>query len=416
MRRSFSRGFTLVELLIAVSAGILVATAAMLLARNAVLLLQEEARLASTQIAVSTAIERIGADIEFAGRKASPNIFSDPRVCAEPGLAVFPEGLRRLAPIFVDAAPFVSAEAAVNGKKPERITIAGDLESGERFDVRAILPGPSGALVYLQPRGAAVRRIAALSVENDPSARLGEIFQMGRILRIDGGSYDYLGVIAAFSITQTPTETIAVLLRKTPALPLSPTSVLRCAGRGFFAGKSAHVISRVRYEIRSLVAEPTYADWIGPPNNVAGEEGRTELIRVELDADDHEMPHSLRIMAEYAVDLRFGLKALTKTSTSDSPNLLHLPISEDPTVAAQIHTLAGAPFDPNADPGAVRAVAVRLSLRSRAPDRKTSLPGAPPGRSYRFEVPNAKTMERFARVRTLEREFFLKNLRDGARP
>lgn len=409
------RGFTLVELLVAITAGTFVAAAAVMLAKNAVRLFQEEARTSHAQISVATGLERLGADIVLAGRKSSPDILRDPRVCAPAGLSGFPAGLRRLAPVVVEEAAWIPDDAAKNQMKPERITISGDLESGERFDVRAVAPGPSGLTVYLQPRSAAVRRIEALRSGKEAGARLAEIFRVGRILRIDGGMFDYYGVVAGLSLSGNPPETIAVSLSPSPEVPLAPQSPLRCAGRGFFSGKSVNVVSRVRYELRSIVGDALYASWIGPPNPVAGDLGRSELVRVELDADEQEIPDTLRVVAEHAVDLRFGLTALSPASTPDAPVLLRLPISDIEDTATTIHTIAGSPTNPSSNPGAVRAVSVRLSVRLRAPDRSTPIT-SPPGRPYRFEVGGALGPDRFARVRTFEREFFLKNARDGGSP
>jgi prepilin-type N-terminal cleavage/methylation domain-containing protein len=412
-RPFIKRGFTLVELMVAMAAGTLVAAAAILLSKNAVALFQEESRLTYAELAAASGIDQIGAELMLAGRKSSPNVKRDARVCAPLGISGFPEGLRRLAPVIIEPAAFVPADAALNGLKPERVTIAGDLDSGERFDVRAIVPSPSGISLYLQPRSAAIKRIEALAALDDASARLSDLFRVGRILRVDGGAFDYYGVIKGLSIVGKPMETLIVTLTENTEIPLFPQSSLRCAARGFFEGQSVNVISRARYELRHIEAGTPYASWIEPPNQVAGDEGRTELVRVEMDAMDQEMPGSLRIVAEFAVDLRFGIVALGPGSTADTPLLLRLPISDTPDTRPSIYAIAGPPTESGSDPGSVRSVSVRLSVRSRAPDRKAPFVQFPGPRPYRFEVGKSAGASRFARLRTFEREIILKNLRDG---
>ena len=95
------RGFTLVELLVAIAAGSLVATAAVLLSKNAVRLFQEESRISYAQVAVANGLARIGQDLEHAGRNTTKNPRTDPRVCYL-GLADWPIGMRRLAAVHIE--------------------------------------------------------------------------------------------------------------------------------------------------------------------------------------------------------------------------------------------------------------------------------------------------------------------------
>jgi hypothetical protein len=159
------------------------------------------------------------------------------------------------------------------------------------------------------------------------------------------------------------------------------------------------------------VADASFADYVQPLNPVAGDVDRTELVRVELAPDDSEIPGTLELVTEYAVALRFGITALTVTSQPDAPVLERFPIT-DPVPNAQVYAIAGPPDVQGSRPEAVRSVQVRLSTRSRAPDRPTQIP-APAGRPFRFLVGSAKGADRFARVRTLEREFALVNMRGG---
>ena len=407
-----TRGFTLVELLVAIAAGSLVATAAVLLSKNAVRLFQEESRMSYAQVAVANGMNRIGIDIEHAGRNSTKNPRTDPRVCFL-GLADWPTGMRRLAPVHIELLADLPQNTG-NDLRNERITIAGDMDSGDNWVMNSTLPGATGTTIILQPQSRSVRRLSALMQNGDITPRLQEIFKAGRILHIEGPTSDYYGRIKGFAATGGAIiDSISVTLETTPTVPMQPQSLLPCAIKGFGSGYPVHVLSRVRYEIRSVVNDANYADYVQPQNVVTGDDTRTELIRSELMPDNTVMAGSEQLITEFAVGMRFGLTALTITSQPDAPVLERFAIA-DPTPNAQIFTVAGPADDATSRPEAIRSVQVRLSTRSRAPDRPTALPGQA-GKPYRFYVSTAKGADRYARVRTLEREFNLLNMKGGFR-
>lgn len=406
------RGFTLVELLVAIAAGSLVATAAVLLSKNAVRLFQEESRMSYAQVAVANGMSRIGLDLEHAGRNSTKNPRTDQRVCFL-GLADWPIGMRRLAPVHIE---LLSDLPQNNGNdiRNERITIAGDMDSGENWVMNSTLPGATGTTIVLQPQSRSVRRLSAMMQNGDITPRLQEIFRPGRILHIEGPTSDYYGRIKGFSATGGAIiDSISVALETTPTVPMQPQSLLPCAIKGFGSGFPVHVISRVRYEVRAVVNDANFADYVQPLNPITGDDTRTELIRSELTPEDTVMQGTEELITEFAVGMRFGLTALAITSQPDNPILERFPIT-DPAPNAQIHTIAGPADVVGARPEAIRSIQVRLSTRSRAPDRPTALPGQA-GRPYRFFVSTARGADRFARVRTLEREFNLINTKGGFR-
>lgn len=416
-RLSRRRGFTLVELLVAISAGALVSFAAVLLSRNAVRLFQEEARISYAQVAVTMGLNRIGLDLEHAGRKSTKNPFYDTRVCAQsPSLNDWPVGMQRLAPVVIEPAADLPQFQNNPGVHTERITIAGDLDSGDNFVMNAPLPSGTGSVVVLQPTSRAIRRLTALVANGDITTRLQEIFRAGRVLRIEGTTSDYYGRIKGFNVSGNPISSIAVTLEPVPFVPMQPLSTAACAIKGFGSGWPVHVISRVRYEVRSLVNDAQFDDYTKPENPVAGDSGRTELVRVELAPDDTEVPGTLELVTEYAVSLRFGVT--TQTNAPTGPLLTRFPIG-DAFPNEPVYTQASAPALGNDKPQMVRAVQVRLSTRSRAPDRprpvKIGQPlsaGRPP---FTFYVNEAVGPDKYARMRTVEREFSLVNTKgDGS--
>jgi prepilin-type N-terminal cleavage/methylation domain-containing protein len=409
---STDRGFTLVELMVAIAAGSLVATAAVLLSKNAVRLFQEESRISYAQVAVANGLSRIGADLEHAGRNSTKNPRTDSRVCST-GLATWPVGMQRLQPVHIELLADLP-ENTGNALRNERITIAGDIDSGDNWVMNSTLPGATGTTIILQPQSRSVRRLSALMQNGNITPRLQEIFKVGRILHIEGPTADYYGRIKGFVATGGAIiDSISVTLETTPTVPMQPQSLLPCAIKGFGSGFPVHVISRVRYEVQSVVNDPAFADYIQPINPVTGDNIRTELIRSELLPDDSVMAGTRELVTEYAVGMRFGLTALTITSQPDAPVLERFPIT-DPTPNTSVFTVAGPADVVGNRPEAVRAVQVRLSVRSRAPDRPSTLPQQA-GKPYRFFISTARGAEKFARVRNLEREFSLVNTKGGFR-
>jgi prepilin-type N-terminal cleavage/methylation domain-containing protein len=405
------RGFTLVELLVAIAAGSLVATAAVLLSKNAVRLFQEESRMSYAQVAVANGMSRLGLDLEHAGRNSTKNPRTDQRLCFL-GVSDWPLGMERLAPVHIELADL--PQSVSNGIRNERITIAGDMDSGDNWVMNSTLPGATGTTIVLQPQSRAVRRLSALMQNGNITPRLQEIFRTGRILHIEGPTNDYFGRIKGFTATGGATiTTISVALETTPTVPMQPQSLLPCAIKGFGSGFPVHVISRVRYEVRSVINNATFADYVLPLNPVTGDDSRTELMRSELTPDDTIMAGTEELITEFAVGMRFGLTALAINSQPDNPILERFPIT-DPVPNSQIFSIAGPAEDTASRPESIRAVQVRLSTRSRAPDRPSALPGQA-GKPYRFLISSAKGADRFARVRTLEREFNLTNMRGGFR-
>lgn len=409
---SANRGFTLVELLIAIAAGSLVATAAVLLSKNAVRLFQEESRMSYAQVAVANGLSRLGVDLEHAGRNSTKNPRTDTRICSL-GLATWPIGMQRLQPVHIELLADLPQNTG-NDLRNERITIAGDMDSGDNWVMNSTLPGSTGTTIILQPQSRSVRRLSALNQYGDITPRLNEIFKAGRILHIEGPTSDYYGRIKGFTATGGPMiDSISVALETTPQVPMQPQSLLPCAIKGFGSGFPVHVLSRVRYEIKSVVNDNAFSDYVQPTNPVTGDDIRTELIRTELTPDDAVMAGSTELITEYAVAMRFGLTALGITSQPDAPVLERFPIT-DPTPNANVFVVAGPADVINNRPEAIRSIQVRLSVRSRAPDRPTALPGQA-GKPYRFFISTAKSSDKWARMRNLEREFSLINTKGGFR-
>jgi prepilin-type N-terminal cleavage/methylation domain-containing protein len=419
--RACRRGFTLVELLVALAIGLSVSMAAFLLAKNATRVFQNEARITSTQLAVTLGLNRIAADVQRAAFMSSPNMQptvkpfnckpEDEQYYAAPtnvdplyrgdDKANWPKALQRLAGLTIekhDPADGDLTQSTDNGFDPERITIGASLHTTEQFPATVPDYGVGGNLdVLLQLNSGPLER--TLATLQQQGSGLADLFQEGRLLRIesaDVGRFQY-GVIIGVDVTGTPPSQVRIRLATLPKIHRQSEKLGGIGGLG--VGILVNPVSRIRYDIRSLAGHVRYGALVTPVTPaMTGDDGRTELIRVELDADDKEIPDTLELIAEYAVDLRFGITVRTKEAV---PTIKKFPIVEptDP----EILTRAGLPGVATAQPETIRSVQIRLATRSRAPDRMTDLGGiedAADGRRYRFKLPNIKSETTFARLRT----------------
>lgn len=411
-----ARGFTLVEIIVALAAGLFVSAAAFLLARNATRFFQHEARISSAQLSAMLGMERLLADLDRAAYESTPNLSTSSRKCPRvtgslPGV---PAGLAQLAGVTIEEGgsskvpgnPLTQSNA--NGMSPDRITIGGSFDTTEVFSVSGITAGGAGGwTVSLQKQSHEMLR--ALAAGQD----LAEIFRPGRILRlVDPASRTELyGVIAGFD-----PGAASIQVGASPLMP-SNSAQRTCGIPGFGVGMTANAISRVRYDIRSLTGHARYGTLVAPISaSLSGDDGRTELVRVELDEDDNELPDTLELIAEYAVDLKFGISFTTvgaplpdgaATCSSDpTGSYHHCPIPMSPDIYASV---AG-PITGGARPDLIRSVRIRLATRARAPDRDTDLGAGTDGRKYRFRIdlPGVPAPA-FARMRTIYAEKHLRN-------
>jgi hypothetical protein len=194
-----------------------------------------------------------------------------------------------------------------------------------------------------------------------------------------------------------------VILSRAPVLTFRSSGAALCGFRGFETGSLANVVNFVRYDIRRLTSAsygPLYAASAGDPFDAS----RTELVRAELDTDGKEIAGTQELVAEYAVDLKLGITVVNSVLNATDPTLLTLAPGD-----ANIGGWAG-PTDPelavNRGPHLVRAIRVRLGIRSREADRKEKI-STEPG-LFRIGLgPNGGAP--FARVRTLQADIALRN-------
>ncbi len=413
--RSLSRGFTLIELLVAVVAGLVVSMAAFALSKQSSRFFHEETRLANAQFETLVGFERLRADIARAGYLSTPNVQEEPFHCRSPNFGNWFYGLKALGAVRIDT-PTPHERSAANGRNPDRIFLTGSYTTDELFPVRAIQPGAGdGDQIFLNATFGPMQRLLRRTLvgfedpedEDDATAALQtavlqEVFAAGRAIRVlDQAGTVSFGVIQSADLTGGNPR---VVLHRTTPLPFVSTGVSSCGVAGNETGAQVSVINWIRYQL-----EPR-----GGTAEFPGDEGALQLVRQELDftsvgigSDEALTIGEPETVADFVVDMKFGLTHVAATSSPLNPELVTLAVGDAtiPDVARDVSTGAA-----TRGPQHIRSIRVRLSTRSRQADRNVGLGVAEGNVLYRYEV--AENM--FARVRTVTADIQLPNLAEVA--
>ena len=392
-----ARGFTLVELMVALTGGLFLSVMVFALARDTTRFYQREGRLATATLGGIIGFERLKADIQRAGYLCTPNVQRDPRVGTLPGSGA-PTGLQTLAALRITPdTPDLSGNAAfaqnaTEGQTltPDQILLAGSYTLTDEFPIS---DASNGQDIYLQLNSPSMARLGYIGASAAArQALLENVFGTGgRLLRIvDQAGQQHYGQIASVTASDTPRVTLA-----TP-VAVRWNSVGPGGLRGLEVGASANVVNRIRYHVMDLQNDDAEGRWqpvFDASSGAPGEDSRTELVREELAANDTLVANSRDLVAEYAVDLDFSV---TGQLVANTPSVTHSTSSD-----ASFSTFFRA--DATGDrPQGVRSVRVRLSVRSREADREKNIPG---GGLYRFSV----GAQQWARVRTFQADVSLPN-------
>ena len=396
---SRQRGFTLVELMVSLTGGLFLSIVVFALARDGQRFYQRESRLANATLAGISGFDRLRADIARAGFLTSPNLNADPRVCSRPDAVPWPAQLGALRSVTVNTSPPVPTALANNGITPHRILLAGSYASTEEFPIRSFSLNPAGGAqqLFLQVNSGAMARLGYLT-STTPQALLVSVFGLGRAIRlVDREGMQHYAVISAVTGGTNPSITLA----PNPSITLRSGAAKQCGAKGFETGATVNVVNFIQYDVASMSANANYAKLFTLSAAAPGENQRTELVRIELDAAGAPIAGTQELVAEYAVDLRFGLTGITGV------------VGSNPTVGAipagQFTAFAGTAGNAQR----LRAVRARLSVRSREPDREANVGIGPTVAAglYRFMVVPAQpgVPAQFARVRTFQADIALHN-------
>lgn len=403
-----ARGFTLVELMVALTGGLFVSIAVFVLAKQASGFYQSEARAGDATFGTLVGFDRLRADIARAGYLVTPNITKDPAICG--AIAQYPTAwLQRLASAFIETPDKdIPTVLKANGRKPDQITLAGSYASPDQFETSAIFRNENVDTVYLRYNSPAMVRLGyPAAAANDQMTLLQNVFQTGRILRIvDKTGREQYGVIATVSGGTQPFITLST--NRAPQLEYRLGNANRCGINDLGVGALVNVVNIIRYQLREET-DARYAPAINATNKPATDAGRTELVRYEIDATGNEIANTAEVVTELAVDLKFGLSFATLGANQGDQSALTTLLPDD----AQIASYAGNPaILVNTGPQLIRSIRARLSVRSREADRSlgidTTAAGVAPG-FYRIALGSNGTTGPYARVRTLQADVALKN-------
>ena len=413
VNRRAAAGFTLVELMVAMSGGLFLSIVVFALSRDASRFYQRETRVANATLAGLSGFERLSADVARAGHLVTANIDADPRVCNRPQ-ANWPVMLRRLRAVLIetDTTPLNGTEVREAGISPKGIVIAGALNMPEVLTTASVIQLASGRWeISLNTATPAAARIG-LSRDNTATASNLAVLQAtfmpggnGRIVRLRNKGQDQYAIASSVAAAPGADTALAIVnLADTPALVRPANSGSLCGMGGNSTGLDVSVIDLVRYSIRPMVNDATYASLFkasglgagGGANALPYEAKRAELVRVELTPDGAEIAATREIVGEYAVDMQ--IDAWGATSAID-PTIIPITASVNDTYASTQQ---------------LRGLHLRVSVRSREADRDFGITGVGGGHAndlYRIGLTIPTTGEKvYARVRTFQSDIPLRNL------
>lgn len=382
------RGFTLVELMVALSGGLFLSAVVFALSRDTTRFYQQETRVASATLAGLVGFERLKSDIQRAGYLSTPNIQRDPRILVPP-TAADPIAIQQLASLRITAdtpnlatnASYAANISAGQTIAPDQLILSGSYTVADEFPI-AQTDGSAIVLQVNTPPMARLGYIGAPAASQD--ALIANVFTVGKIVRVvDRGGRMQFSSISAVTGSPRPVITLA-------------TAIQDLGGHG--TGGSVNVVNIVRYQIRDLKAEnqARWAPLFAASDGAPGEASRTELVREELNAAGQVIAGSSDIVAEYAVVLDLSVSGQLLPGAT-------------PTLARSVpgdgsFTSYFSPTSAGDRPQGVRTVRVRLGVRSREADRPANIAGGTG--VYRFKV---GATDGWARVRTFQAEVSLPN-------
>ncbi|HSC88090.1 MAG TPA: prepilin-type N-terminal cleavage/methylation domain-containing protein [Polyangiaceae bacterium] len=419
-------GFTLIELMVALTGGLFFSIFVFALTRDVTRFFQREARLTDATLSALTGFERLRTDVTRSGFLVSPNLVKDPRRCPQvtEGTATdnYPLGwngqdrLKRVAALRVTADATIADNALLKLQTPaitpDSLLLYGNYTSSEQFPVLSIDGvGSAAPEVILDPTSGALWRSGydstKLATDAANVAVIAAMFPVGRALRVvtPEGEEQY----AIIDSTSVRGLNPRIVLTQNPSL-IEKGVGNNCGLRGLSNGVMVNPVNIIEYRLRDLKTDLGSADaqvgYLFSSEAPVGE-SRLELVRSELSpgTDATPLAGSLEVVAEYAVDFRVGVTAVTDVAATRALK----PFTQADSAFARF---AGDPLGAtaaavNSGPHLVRAAHLRLSVRTLDEDRQGNA-GAVTSPAFRFKLAD----NRFARVRTLQAVVATRNTRN----
>src|SRR5690606_16621376 len=190
------RAFTLVELMVALTGGLIFSVFVFMLTRDVSRFFRNETGLSDATTALLAGYQRLRADVQRAGFLASPNFAKDIGRCPartpttgavnttniSGGTWATYDLLRDLAIARLDAGATTSTWLTANGLAPDELTLYGNYTTADQYPVRSY----SGQNIYLDPNSEELARAGydSSGTGSAAAAVLQRIFAAGTILRV----------------------------------------------------------------------------------------------------------------------------------------------------------------------------------------------------------------------------------------
>jgi type II secretory pathway pseudopilin PulG len=462
MIRSRARGFTLVELMVSLVAGLMVSLAVVGLARSSTNTFHEQARIAGVEASLRVASERLRADLTRAGFLSTPNIQLDPRIAHQQNFLPFippaAPALQDLQSIRIGVAvsqggtlgPNNLATMPQNNLAPDDIIIGGDFTTDAEFHMNFnpsvapprfsfdYVPGPPQTSLSQDPNLYPFLKQPNPAIGGFENTQMLNAFMPGGIsnfVRIkDPCGWLHFGRVVAAGYTGT-TGYVDIDSAGSPSPPGWGLVTPQNASNSSCANASSAPTS-FDFEVAPVQRVRWY---LGPNTNPATEADQTlaegnvllpatqkfNLYRQMLDVTGAANAALLpEVVAEYAIDMKFGItvqdpgnQALTVIDLDNDLGASGVPLKGPTTQAVSptgithdastLTNTNGTKYN-TLGPQNVKSIRFRLAVRAPIADRRVGLPiVSQPGYKTRYCVNPGCTQ--WARVRTIVSEVALVN-------
>lgn len=407
-----TRGFTLVELMVSLVAGVIIAVAVVGLAREATNSFYESIRMNAVESSVRVASERLRMDLLRAGFMSTGNIKWDPQVATTPATPPVRSryaSTNDLASVQISVAP--AGPAVKNGLAPDKIRIAGNLTSDDAY--RGRLKTIDTIEFDANSDPATARLLASASPSQAIANAFAPVAGKKFIVRVvdKHRCTNYVELVANPVSTSGSTFTLKLNgdAGSRYVLLQSEVGTANCGANIGDSDLVVNPVSRVDWWIGLDSDLPAAMQTVVSQGDAGVEDPayKFNLYRQTIDAADAKVG-TAEVVAEFAVDMKFGLVVRNNgVVASDVYKAFDIDVN-----ATEIGTWAG-PVSGIAnvnDPGPQRIRSIRyvVATRGALADRKADL-SASTGPNFRSRYCVNPACTDFARVRTISSEVALLN-------
>lgn len=382
--QSEAQGFTLIELMVALVAGLIAISSVYTISKASSQNFHEQQRISQAQMATRMAVEQIRLDVQRAGFLGSANTATE-RTCLP-----MPDGQNFGAiQVLHGADTGALPNAGTNGVHADRVTMVGNYATTSRYVVDSAI----GTLARIDGSTQGFRDSFGIPGTDFDSAIFNDVFRTGRYLHIEDTDGDH------FFLRITGTDPSTLSVNFTPSLNSGSGNCVSGALRQAFISP----LMRIEYTVVDA------SDGSVNLANIFGNAAQQQLdalrgtipsvlIRREVAFDPaaSPIPNSERIVLDFVANFDVDIIADTNGAPGLPPTIVRM---DD--LAAQALTLN--------NPQQVRSVIIDIA--NRTADQDESFPFVPRAAGApltRYQV--AAGRPGAARVRGLRAEIFLPNV------